>query len=132
MANESDIVSGLMKTLNLATGLRATDFIPESISPPATFVKVNRITPATLGGDGFDYEVDLVVLVTRSRAGQEQLKAYRSKTGPQSVWAALAANKGIGLTDGTEAIIQDYRDLGIEEIAAYGYMGGAFETVVTT
>lgn len=131
MADVDEVAAAAAKVLGLATGLRVTDYIPESISPPAAFVNVTEITPSAYGL-ALDIELDLVVLVTRSRSGTEQLQAYQSQTGPQSVWLALLANKGLGLTDGTEATIRRYRSLGIEEIAAYGYIGGAFETVVTT
>ncbi len=132
MADIDAICAAAAKVLSEATGLRPFDYIPESINPPAAIVVVTSIEPSTFHLESMDVTLDLVVLVARSRSGQDQLQAYISHTGPQSVWLALAAHPNLGLTDGTQATIVRYRSLGVEEIAAYQYAGGAFETAVTT
>jgi len=132
MADIRTVVDAAANILSNVTGVRAVGYIPESIKPPAALVNVTEAHEATYGGDGFDVTLDLVVLVTRSRAGQQQLMAYLSRTGARSVWLAVGQNPTLGLSDGTEAVITRYRSLGIEEIAAYGYVGGAFETQVTS
>lgn len=130
MADVAQIVTAAAKILFEVTGLRATDYIPESISPPAAIVNLTEIHPGTFGDETMDVTLDLVVLVARTRAGQQQLQAYQSTTSTDSVWAAVRANPTLGLS-GVNAAILRYRSLGIEEIAAYGYVGGAFELQVT-
>ena len=133
MAEIGLIAEALAEQLFQVTGIRATDYVPDSINPPAAFVNVTEIVEDTFDGGG-TVTVDLVVLVSRAsaRAGQGSLYEYQSLAGPKSIRKAIAANKDLGLGDGTEAIVRRYRSLGIEEIAAYGYIGGAFETEVTT
>lgn len=130
MADLDAICAAAAQVLTTATGLRAQDFIPESIDPPAAFVNITRMSVAT--AESMDITLDLIVLVARSRAGWDQLKAYLSPSGPRSVWLALAANDNLGLTDGTQATLGEWRSLGAEEVAAYGYVGGAFDVAVTT
>jgi hypothetical protein len=118
--------------LSEVTGLRATEYIPEAITPPAAFVNIAEISPGSFGFDSAELLVELTVLTARSRAGQMQLDEYANREGTGSVWEALSGNKDLSLGDGTEATIVRFRATGIEEVAAYGYTGGVFELVVTT
>lgn len=133
MASVGDVAAGLASQLSIVTGIRATDYVPDSINPPAAFV---NLTGRAV--DDFDGSLiltfDLIVLVSRAsaRVGTGTLYEFVSGRGDQSVDQAINDNQDLNLTDGTRAVPGEYRSLGIEEIAAYGYMGGAFAVVVTT
>jgi len=129
MASVAEIAEALADQLAQVTGLRATDYVPESLNPPAAFVNVTEIAEGTFGYETVTVNLDLVVLVSRAsaRSGQGTLYEYMDPRGPKSVTAAVMS---LGRDD-IQVESCKYRSLGIEEIAAYGYIGGAFETVVT-
>jgi len=130
VATVAEVADLLATQLSDATGLRATDYVPESISPPAAFVRVNSVRESTFGYGSITILLDLIVLVSRSsaRVGAGTLYDLMNPTGPMSVPAAVMS---LGETDiSIESC--EYRSLGIEEVAAYQYDGGAFETVVET
>ena len=129
MASVAEIASALADQLTRVTGIRATDYVPESISPPAAFVNVTEVTEATFGYETVTVNLDLVVLVSRAsaRSGQGTLYEYMDPRGPLSVTAAVMS---LGRAD-IQVESCEYRALGAEEVAAYGYLGGAFDTVVT-
>ncbi|HMI48898.1 MAG TPA: hypothetical protein VK481_09535 [Gemmatimonadaceae bacterium] len=133
MATVAEIASGIADVAENVIGLRAFDYVPDSINPPAAILILGEITEETFGYGSMEVPFDLVVLVSRTtaRVGQGSLYEYASHTGDKSLWLAIANNKSLGLA-GVNARIVRYRPLGIEEIAAYGYFGGAFEMIVTT
>lgn len=130
MASIADILAGLSDELSSVTGLRATDYVPESVSPPAAFVNLTEITEESFGLGSLSVACDAVVLTARGavpRIGQRSLyDLYRQ------IVDAIATNEHLGLTDGTQARVVRYRSLSIEEVAAMSCYGGAFEILVTT
>ena len=137
MADVGAIATALKSTVETATGLRGWDYVPDDFQPPAFFVAPGEITrssfeTATAMGE-MTIPFDLVVLMPRGsdRAGQSKLFDYVSFNTATSVWKAVKATPSLGLSE-TNAAVLRYRPLGIEEIAAYGYIGGSFEILVLT
>lgn len=128
--NLAEVADALAETIKNATGLRAYAYIPANIQTPACIVSVGRIERSTMVMGSMDMPFELVVLVDRAddRAGQLKLYEYVSFDGPKSVWQAFESADPLGL--GCDAKVTGYRPLGIEEVAAYGYFGGAFDVIV--
>lgn len=130
MASIADITLGVTDTLANVTGIRAVDYVPESVNPPAAFVNLGEISESSFGLELLTVTLDAIVVVARgaaARIGQRSLyDLYREMVD------AIVAAEDLGLGDGTRARVIRYRSLSTEEIAALNVYGGAFEIEVTT
>jgi hypothetical protein len=130
MAVSLEDLARAIATRAAQTGIRAEFFVPEDVQPPACFVNFGTIERQSFVMGIMDIEFELVVLTARADARTGQLAIY-GFANPDwddngSLWAAFETDKDLGLT-GVDVTLLRYRPLGIEEIAAYGYYGGAFE-----
>jgi hypothetical protein len=134
VASLPDIAEGIAATAAMVPGLRMVDHVPSDLNPPAGFVTLVETVEDTFGLGSMASTFELVVLVSLAseRVGQRALLEYADNSGTRSVWAVFASEPDLGLSDGTNARIAGYRTLGIEEIAGYGYYGGAFTIQVTS
>lgn len=133
MADLVSIADGIAETIEQATGLRALGYVPEDVNPPMMFVVPPEVDRSTFARGQMELRLEVVVFTSRAvdRVGQQAILEYASFTGPKSVWKAVDDRKDLGLT-GTDAAVLRFRPLGIEEVAAYGYFGGAFELLIIT
>lgn len=134
MATIGEVADGLAQTISTATGLRTVDYIPEDINPPVLFLALaSSIERGAFQRGQMELMFDAVIFTSRAvdRVGQKLLYEYASFSGDLSVWKAVDDDNDLGLT-GTNAAVLRYRPLGIDEIAGYGYFGGAFEIMVLT
>lgn len=133
MATIREIATGIADLASRLDGIQAFGFVPDSVQAPAAFVRWTSTDEDSFGLGSMTVKFDLVFVTSRTtEVGQYQLYEFASHTGDQSVWQLVDQNRDLGLTDGTDASVTGARSLGVEEVAAYGYYGAAFEITVTT
>ncbi len=130
MATVTQIVDGIETRLKTITGLNVTDYVPEQVNPPQAFVDPPDIPDyrRSFGASGLlSIDLTVTILVSASYVGhQKKLLPYIDKTGAQSVYAAIEADKTLGLTD-VECLVRSFRRLGLQEVGLIGYYGGVFQ-----
>ena len=91
--------AGLGTALDTITGLRAFDYVTDSLSPPAAVVEPLEIDYDEAMRRGLDvYRAYILVIVGRmsDRSSQDRLDAYVAGSGASSVKAALESDKTLG------------------------------------
>lgn len=91
--------AGLGTALDTITGLRAFDYVPDSLSPPAAVVEPLEVTFHSAQQNGLqEYRAYVLVILGRmaDRSSQARLDAYVATTGASSVKAAIEADKTLG------------------------------------
>ncbi len=128
----NDLAQAITNRAKTVLGLRGYAFVPDDIQVPAVFVAFGQIERQAMVMGVMEIDFDLVVFVSRAddRSGQKLLNEYANpdRDDPKSIWSAFEVDKDLGLA-GTDVTLLRYRTLGSEEIAAYGYFGGAFEGI---
>jgi hypothetical protein len=132
----ADIMRGIEARLATIPGLRvgASFGTPDQINPPAAIVEVPPIQNyhAAMRQGTVELSPTVVVLVSSalSRTGQMALAEYANPTGPQSVRAAIEADKTLGeVVD--QCVVRSFRPLGLEEVGELPFYGGIFTLTVT-
>lgn len=134
MATLAAVADALADTIATATGLRTTDHIPGDVNPPALFVcPSGGIERGAMNRGQMEVTFDAHIFTSRTvdRVGQQALYDYATFDGTKSVWKAVDDTPTLGLS-GTNAAVLGFRFLGIEEVSALGYWGGAFQVLVLT
>jgi hypothetical protein len=133
MSTLAQVADALEDKLNDITGLRVYDYVPAAVNVPCVILSVGEIERQTMGRASMMFTFDAAVLLSRGseRVAQQSLYTYASFSGASSIWKQIDDNHTLGLSD-VEAKVMRYRPLGIEEIAAYGYVGGVFEIIIVT
>ncbi len=130
MTTLEDVAEALADRLRDGTGLRAVDHIQSSPHYPAAYVEPPAIDYERLNDLGMDAVFPVVVVVSSVvDRNQKALLAYQDVTGPQSVKAAIEADRSLGLTN-VDALLTAWRPLGIEEQAGYRGFGAVCEITV--
>jgi hypothetical protein len=124
------IMLGIETRLATISGLRVAEYAPDQINPPQAIVGVPPVPDyrRTFGAEGYlNIEPTVTVLVSAAldRTGQMKLASYTDKTGGQSIYAAIEADKTLGIT-GVECIVKSFEPLGLRDVGALGYYGGVF------
>lgn len=94
-----DIHDGLRDALSTVSGLLVADRIPEKITAPMAVIALDRVDyPRAMAGGLSEYRYVVTVVVKRMAHlnAQQQLEAYASYDGDQSVRAALTADRTLG------------------------------------
>lgn len=129
MATVTQIVDGVETRLKTILGLNVTDYVPEQVNPPQAFVDVPGIPDyrKSFSPTGLrTIDLTVTILVSAAYVGhQKLLLPYIDKTGSQSVYAAIEADKTLGLTN-VECLVRSYQRLGLQEVGLIGYYGGVF------
>lgn len=112
---------------NLATipGLRASDTIPDQISPPMAVVGGARIEYDTTMARGADrYEIPVRVYASRAseRAGQDKLDGFISKTSPTSIKAAIESDPTLA-GEAHSVRVRELTGYGAYTIGGVDYLG---------
>ena len=124
------IMDGIEARLATISGLRVSDVSPSQINPPCAIVGVPPVTNyhATFGSGRMtldDITVTVLVSATLDRIGQKKLAGYANPTGSTSVKAAIEGDKTLGgVVD--DCIVTSFQPLGLEDVAAIGFVGGLF------
>jgi hypothetical protein len=132
MATIKECAEGIATTVQNATGLRSFAYIPDDINPPTFAVTVDRLDIGAFALGQLEGIFLGIVFVSKAddRTGQTKIYDYMS-TGSGSVWRALFETPALGL-EHASCGVQTMRQLGVDEIAAYGYYGAVFEILVLT
>lgn len=134
MSTLVQVMSGLADTVETnTTGLRCYSYVPEDLSPPALVLALGPIERGAMSMGQMEIRVTAVLFVSSANApsGQTAENAFAGWGVAQSVWNAVDDNPGLGLAD-TNAAVLRYEPFGIEQVAAYGYLGGTFEVLILT
>ena len=97
--NLSDIRKGLAGQLALVRGLRVSEQVPEQINPPAAVITRATVDyTQNMGGGLTEWSMQVQLLAGRmaDQQSQRQIDAWLSWDGPQSVRAALEADRTLG------------------------------------
>ena len=97
--NLSDIRKGLAGQLAQVRGLRVSEQVPEQINPPAAIITratVDYSLNASGGLTEWSMQVQLVAGRMADQQSQRTIDAWLSWDGPQSVRAALEADRTLG------------------------------------
>lgn len=124
---------GLETRVATIAGLRVTEFVPGSMSPPAACIGVPDIDNyrLTMGRGKFQMEFTVTVFTSAAwdRTGQLLLAEYMRPTGANSMITAIEGDKTLGgIAD--DCWVTGFRRLGLEEVALIGYFGGEFSVNV--
>jgi hypothetical protein len=136
MATIVQVMLGIETRLKTITGLRAEEFRPDQINPPQAIVGVPPIPDyrRSFGPTGqlvIEPTVTLLVSAALDRVGQQKLASYVDKTGAQSIFAAIEADKTLGGLD-VECTVKSFDPLSSQEVGLIGYYGGIFKLAVIT
>ncbi len=131
MESIRSVMEAIASQLSNVTGIRAQDTVPNKIEPPALFLNLTSSRPGTFGADSLDIEIDVVAFVSSNvERNQRLLYDYVTVGGELSIFDALASDPTFGL-DGVSGSVGEFRNLGIDEIAAYNLYGGAISLAVS-
>ncbi len=130
MRSLEQIALGIETRLNSIEGLRATEFVPGKITPPAAIVALADVPNYRVAMAGVKFNVNFSVTIFTSaaydRVGQMNLLAYADRVGDRSVFAAFEVDRQLGgAVDDCE--ITGFRPLGLEEVGILQYFGGVFQ-----
>ena len=99
MPTLKQIREALKTTLATIDGLRAFDYVPGGVSPPAAVVKPPQITYGTTLNEGSHdlvYGVLVLVSLATDRTAQDTLEAYLDPSSAESIAAVIAADPTLG------------------------------------
>lgn len=130
MATVQQVMEGIEARLLTIEGLRVASYAPDQINPPQAIVGVPPVPNyrASFGSAGeLQIQPTITILVSAAldRVGQQKLASYVDKTGTQSVYAAIEADKTLGLSN-VECIVRSFQPLGLQDVGVLGYYGGVF------
>lgn len=130
-ATVQQVMEGIEARLQTIPGLNVSTYSPDQINPPQAIVGVPPISDyrRQFGAGGqLSIEPTITILVSAAldRTGQMKLASYVDKSGDQSVYAAIEADKTLGLTD-VECIVRSFQPLGMQDVGLIGYYGGVFQ-----
>lgn len=132
-ATIATLMVGIETRLATVTGLRAKDTAPDTIDIPAgggyAFVglphQVDYHQSMANGQVSPVFTVVVLVAATPARVGQALLAGYLSPSGPQSILAAVEADKTLG--GAAEAcVVMVGKTLGQVELSGVTYLGAEF------
>jgi hypothetical protein len=130
----TEVMRGLEDRLRTIPGLRVPrDGQPDTIDPPAAVVGVPPIpsyrTAMQRGAFLINPTVLVLVSATVSRAGQMALAGYADVSGPQSIPAAIEADRTLGGTV-ADCVVTSFDPTGLEDVGQLGFYGGLFRLTV--
>lgn len=98
MSTLAELREGLQGRLATIEGLRAHALWPDTVIPPAAIVVPNLVgKDATLGGEQWDtFDVIVAVQATNLAQAQAAMDRYMSRSGADSIQAALEADGTLG------------------------------------
>jgi hypothetical protein len=131
MATLEAIIQAIETRLQTISGLRTNDISPGQITPPCAIVGIPPIPSyhATFGVGGrwrIEPTVTVLTSMAMDRAGQQKLLAYADRSGSNSIFAAIEADRTLGGTV-EDCVVDSFRPLGQSEVGEIGYYGGVFD-----
>lgn len=129
MSTVTEFSDALAGVITDGTDLTRVHVITADAAPvfPCAFLMPPLVDYDGLGDDGDNIVIQVNVFVSAVLGqGHEQLLAYQSATGPDSIRALIQDNRTLGLPD-VDCHVVRARPLSLTEIAAYNAYGAAFE-----
>jgi hypothetical protein len=116
MTDLGAILDGFKTRIETISGLRAYDGWPDSFSPPGVIVLPTARQRGSMNGavELLTFELTIAVQPGTLRTAQDKLYAYASKSGDDSIEAALLAEPTLG------GSIDDILDIQIDADEAFG------------
>ena len=128
MASISELRLGIKNNLATITGLRTSDFQPDSISPPIAIVfpvSVNYDETFHRGMQTYTFAVQVIVGRVSERTGQSTLDAYFSSTGTKSIKLAIESDKTLN-GKAFDLRVTDMRNYGELTVGEVNYLSAEF------
>ena len=128
MASISELRTGIKNNLATITGLRTSDFQPDSISPPIAIVfpvSVNYDETFARGMQTYTFAVQVIVGRVSERSGQSTLDAYCSSTGASSIKLAIESDKTLN-GKAFDLRVTDMRNYGELLVGEVNYLSAEF------
>lgn len=94
--NSTQLQDAIAQSLAKIPGLRVADHLPEAVSPPMAVIQIQSVAyhRAMRGGSSeWKYVISLVAGRMGDRAAQRTLDSWMSWDGPQSIRAAIEADR---------------------------------------
>lgn len=134
MATVEQIMQGLETRLGTISGLRVSDTVASTISPPFAMVglpssvQYHRSMGTNPLGD-YEFEVWVFTSTAWDRTGQLKLAGYQNQNGSTSIRAAIEGDKTLGgVAD--DCFVRASRRVTVEEFGVLKYFGGVFTVPV--
>lgn len=127
------VMQAIESALDNITGLRATEFVKDQMSPPFAMVGVPEIPDYhgafKSGMISISPKVYVFTSAAVDRIGQTRLSEFADPVGTKSIKAALEADNSLGSIV-AQVVVKSFRPLGAEEMGAMGYYGGVFDLMI--
>lgn len=124
--------SGLANSLRTISGLRASEEIPDQVSPPIAVVSLNNIDYHQAFGGGlniFRFTVRVIVGRAAERQAQRSLDAFVFPTGASSVRSAIESNRTLGGAC-QDLIVESMPNIGSITVNENEYLAAEFSVTV--
>jgi hypothetical protein len=128
MASISDLRTGIKTNLATITGLRTSDFQPDSINPPIAIVfpiSLNYDETFHRGMQTYTFSVQVIVGRVSERTGQNSIDAYCSSTGANSIKLAIESDKTLN-GKAFDLRVTDMRNYGELTVGEVNYLSAEF------
>jgi hypothetical protein len=128
MASISELRAGIKTNLATISGLRTSDFQPDSINPPVAIVfpvSLNYDETFHRGMQTYTFAVQVIVGRVSERTGQNSIDAYCSSTGTNSIKLAIESDKTLA-GKAFDLRVTDMRNYGELIVGEVNYLSAEF------
>lgn len=137
MASLTEIRTAIAETLSTLPGLVGVyRTVPEVTEVPAIVVDVDTVDfvrAMSRGTDTWNLSIYVLCSYADAQLGQDALDAYVTGAGVYSIREKVFLNRGLGLTDGTDAHIDSITEYGARyEAAGIDHVGATLSMIVHT
>jgi len=128
MASISELRAGIKTNLATISGLRTSDFQPDSINPPVAIVfpvSLNYDETFHRGMQTYTFAVQVIVGRVSERTGQSTIDSYCSSTGTNSIKLAIESDKTLA-GKAFDLRVTDMRNYGELLVGEVNYLSAEF------
>ena len=128
MASISELRAGIKTNLATISGLRTSDYQPDSINPPVAIVfpvSLNYDETFHRGMQTYTFAVQVIVGRVSERTGQSTIDSYCSSTGTNSIKLAIESDKTLA-GKAFDLRVTDMRNYGELLVGEVNYLSAEF------
>jgi hypothetical protein len=128
MASITELRAGIKNNLATISGLRTSDYQPDSINPPVAIVfpiALNYDDTFHRGMQTYTFAVQVIVGRVSERTGQSTIDAYCSSTGANSIKLAIESDKTLA-GKAFDLRVTDMRNYGELLVGEVNYLSAEF------
>jgi hypothetical protein len=128
MASISELRAGIKTNLATISGLRTSDYQPDSINPPVAIVfpvSLNYDETFHRGMQTYTFAVQVIVGRVSERTGQSTIDSYCSSTGTNSIKLAIESDKTLA-GKAFDLRVTDMRNYGELIVGEVNYLSAEF------